>query len=272
MQSPEVKFYEKWVDNTVKERLEAFKAGTKREDMFHFICKAEDPETGGRAFSDIDAVAEARLLTVAGSDTSSVTMTGAFFYLSHYPERLAKLREEVTSVFATAEDIVPGPKLASCKYLRACIDETLRICPAGLSEMPREVLPGGIIIEGEYYPPGIIVGTGSWPDCHNKEVYDDPEIFRPERWIVSKDNPPEEISRIKANFHPFGIGPYNCAGMNFAMQELLLMLAKTVHRVEFRAVPDADEESRNGPPVLLLTDAYIAVKKKLPMQFRPRVA
>ncbi|KAF2744576.1 cytochrome P450 [Sporormia fimetaria CBS 119925] len=201
---PEIKLYEHFTADAVAQRLARFRSGKdERQDMFHFICKAKDPETGLPAFSDRDIIAEARLLTVAGSDTSSVGMTGALFFLAKYPERLEKLRREIDSVFGT-EEIVAGLKVKSCEYLRAVIDEVLRICPAGLAEMPREVLPGGIVINEEFYPAGTIVGTGVWCDNDNKEVYGDPEIFRPERWIPSPENPPEEISRIKAAFTLLG--------------------------------------------------------------------
>lgn len=71
--------------------------------------------------------------------------------------------------------------------------------PAGPSELPREVLPGGTTIEGEHYPAGIIVGTPNWAMGRNEEQYGDAFTFRPERWIVSNEldslNPEEDVRR-----------------------------------------------------------------------------
>ena len=75
------------------------------------------------------------------------------------------------------------------------------MAPAGPSELPREVLPGGTVIEGDYYPAGVIVGTPNWAMGHNEEHYGDASTFRPERWIVSDHldtlNTEEEVRLLK---------------------------------------------------------------------------
>lgn len=59
-------------------------------------------------------------------------MAGLFFYFSHYQRVLDKLRAETTGTFVLPEDIHPGQGLTSCKYLRAVVDEAMRMTPAGL--------------------------------------------------------------------------------------------------------------------------------------------
>lgn len=81
------------------------------------------------------------------------------------------------------------------------------------------------MIDGEYFSEDTMVCTAAWCDVNNDEVYGDAAIFRLERWVE------EEAERIKTNFHPFSIGPHNCAGTNFFLLELLLMVAKTVQLV-----------------------------------------
>ncbi|KAF2258445.1 benzoate 4-monooxygenase cytochrome P450 [Lojkania enalia] len=270
----EIIAYDDFVESTLKGRLEnrkdpkASSNALVREDMLHFLTTAVDPDTGLLAFSDGDIKAETRMLLVAGQDTTSVAMSGLFFYLAHYPKAHAKLVKEVTSTFPTAEDITPGPKLSSCKYLRACIDEAMRISPPGLSELPREVMRGGIIINDDFFPEGTIVGTAGWTDNRNEEVYDEPEIYRPERWIPGEGTTAEGVSRIKAAFHLFFWGPFNCAGTNFAYQELMLMVAKTVYRLDFRVPPGSN--LGEGPPIFPLIDAYITIRDGPILQFRKR--
>ncbi|KAF2791395.1 cytochrome P450 monooxygenase-like protein [Melanomma pulvis-pyrius CBS 109.77] len=283
IRSPPIKIYDEFVESSVKERLEREKApntsGTTREDMFHFLCNAKNPDTNLPAFSDPELFAEARLLLIAGSDSTSVTMCGLFFYLAHYQNVLDKLRKEVTDTFSSADDVMPGQKLSSCKYLRACIDEALRMAPAGLCELPRQVLSGGMTIDGEHFPEGVVVGTAAWTDGHNEEVYGDADVFRPERWMPDQSNSAEEVSRIKTTFHPFSLGPFNCAGTNFALQELMLMVAKTVHRLEFRLAPGyaEGEGARHKKvvgereiPQFQLEDAFITVREGPILQFRRR--
>ena len=67
-------------------------------------------------------------------------MAATLFYLLKYPEAMAKLRQELDGKFSSADEIRSGPKLASCVYLRACVDEALRMAPPGPGILPRTAL------------------------------------------------------------------------------------------------------------------------------------
>lgn len=94
-------------------------------------------------------ISEANLLLVAGSDTTSIVITGLFFCLSRNERIYKKLVHEIRTTFNSVDEIVGGAKLHNCQYLRACIDEALRFCPTGGSEAPREAGPGGATVNGE---------------------------------------------------------------------------------------------------------------------------
>jgi cytochrome P450 len=59
-------------------------ASIDRKDFFHCLLHAKDPDTGA-GFSMPVLWAEAGLLIVAGSDTSSTALAATFFYLAHNP-------------------------------------------------------------------------------------------------------------------------------------------------------------------------------------------
>ncbi|KAF2840589.1 cytochrome P450, partial [Patellaria atrata CBS 101060] len=152
-----------------------------RKDIFHHLLSARDPETG-RSFTMTQLQADSGLLIAAGSDGVALTLSGCLFYLLRNPHTYEKLVAEIRSAFDDAEDI-GMPKLASLTYLTACIDETLRISPALPSAMPREVLPGGLSVDGLHIPSGIDVGVAAYCIQHNSTYYPSPWAFRPERWI-----------------------------------------------------------------------------------------
>ncbi|KIJ32050.1 hypothetical protein M422DRAFT_234321 [Sphaerobolus stellatus SS14] len=67
-------------------------------------------------------------ILIAGRDTTMSTLTFAIYLLSENPNVLAKLREEILTIVGevrppTIEDV------KQCKYLRAVINETLRLFP-----------------------------------------------------------------------------------------------------------------------------------------------
>jgi cytochrome P450 len=219
---------------------------------------------------------------VAGSGTSATSLTATMFYLSlpSQAHRLARVVKEVRSTFDSAEEIVHGPKLASCFYLKACIEEAIRLSPAGPSELARQVRAGGITINGDYYAEGTIVGTSGFTNGRNDDVYGDSEVYRPERWLVDESTgvTQQYVDRARSNFHPFSAGPGNCVGKNLAMLELLTAIGRTVWRYDVRRVPGSTLGGgapelgwgQNDPELFILVDAYVALHRGPMLQFRKR--
>ncbi|PFH55371.1 hypothetical protein XA68_18475 [Ophiocordyceps unilateralis] len=283
---PTVHKYDDFVCGSVADRLalqrkQADKPeAERRQDMFYFLCDARDTETGLPAYNEDELRAECSVLITAGSGTTAVSLSGVFFYLTGDRRRYQKLVDEILTTFATADDIVYGPKLLGCRYLRACVDEGMRLTPAGASEHPREVLPGGIQIRGEYYPAGTTVGTVPWADSRNQDVYGDAHLFRPERWIVDEASgvSKEDVLRIKANFHPFLSGPCSCIGKSLALMEMYVTVARTLHRLDVRRRPGSTLGGgapelgwgERDPTQLQLRDAFVSLRQGPEVQFRKR--
>ncbi|OAG02909.1 cytochrome P450 [Paraphaeosphaeria sporulosa] len=279
----EVVAYNEFVENSVTKRIAAHKADPSgsQKDMFHFLLTVIDPDTDRPAFSDRGHIlSETRLLALTGTDTTATTLCGAFFYLAQYPNVLAKLPCEIRTTFQSSEKIELGAKLSNCKYLRACIDESLRIAHPAPSELPQEVLPGGAVIDGEHYPAGTLVGCAAWAMGRDENVYgDDVDVFRPERWIPSDDanasKTDAEVLKLRRTFHPFSVGPMNCAGQNLAVLELQMVLAKTVWALDFNLSSsddtDGDALDQPCPPVYHVKDIYLSMKTGPFLRFKPRL-
>ncbi|OBT75560.1 hypothetical protein VF21_05844 [Pseudogymnoascus sp. 05NY08] len=282
-----VKEFYKFVDESVikrrgeEEKLQMSGADESqgRKDMFHYLFKTTD-DAGNPAYSVEELNAEANLLIIGGSDTTSTIMSGFWFYLTRHPRVYSKLVEEIRTTFKSANDIKTGPALISCKYLHACVDEMLRLSPAGTSELAREVLPGGLDIAGHHIPEGTHVGVSIWTFMHNQEFYGDPWVYRPERWIPDSVTgvATEDVARAQSCFNPFTIGQGNCVGQKLAMAELLITFAKTLHRMDVRLTP-GDTLGAGAPQLgwgmrskdhITLKDAYISIKDGPMLQFRRR--
>lgn len=242
-----------------------------KKDFFHYLIQAQDPDTGEKL--SMQALwGEATTFIVAGSDTASTALAGTFFYLARYPEVRSIVRGEVRKAFENAEDIKIGPALNSCVYLRACIDETLRIAPPIPGTCPREVLIGGTTIDGHHIPAGIEVGVGHFAIMHNPEYYSEPFRYKPERWIA-KDESDErkkrgvskaEVEKAQSAFCAFSVGHRSCVGKNMAYYELTLALARVLFLFDLESGGDLGESAFGGDEekqFWKVNDQFIALKQ-----------
>ncbi|CAI6236518.1 unnamed protein product [Periconia digitata] len=282
---PELKTYYDFINDSVARRIKEENESTEdersaRRDMFHYLCKVRDPITA-KPYSEDTLKGEALLLVVAGSDTTSTILSAFWFYISRNKSVYTRLVNEIRSTFASSDEIVGGAqKLQSCTYVWACIDECLRISPAGPSELARETLSGGHTIDGEHFPAGIVVGCGIYAMGRNEEIFGDPTRFRPERYVPSEATgvTVEDVNRLKASYHPFLTGPTNCVGKNIAMTEMALIICRTLFRLDVRSV--VGEDLGAGHPSLgwgrrdrsqyQIADAFVSVHKGPLVQFRKR--
>ncbi|KAK4442620.1 Isotrichodermin C-15 hydroxylase [Podospora aff. communis PSN243] len=253
---------------------------TDRRDFFYHLLKARDPETG-QGFTTPELWGESNLLIIAGSDTTSTAMAATLFYLVRNPSALALVTEEIRAKFSNVEDIHQGPLLTSCTYLRACIDEAMRLSPSVGGLLPREVLPGGMTIDGESIPAGIVVGTPHYTIHHNPAYYPDPFAYIPERWIANEKSGVTEqhVAVAQSAFCPFSIGPRGCIGKGLAYIEMTITLARVLFLYDVRraqGIVDPGEGRRDAEwgrhreGEFQLVDTFTSLKEGPMVEFRRR--
>jgi cytochrome P450 len=209
-----------------------------RHDLYSVVADELNPK--GDSLQDSDMWAEASFFLVAGADTVSTLLSAALFYLSRTPRAYERLAQEVRSAFTAGSEIRGGRKLTSCEYLRATLDEALRLCPPVPGTLWREVDPKDskdpIVIDGHVIPPGVEFGVHTFSLHHNEDIFPDAFAFRPERWIKS-ETPPEEMKVMQEAFNPFSVGARSCAGKAMAYLESTVVMAKIFWYFDFEAVP-----------------------------------
>jgi len=246
---------------------------TDRKDFFHYLIEARDPETG-KGLQMKDLWGESSLLITAGSDTTSTVLAGTFFYLLNNPSVLAKVTKEVREVFhgCAVEDIRTGPKLSSCVYLRACLEETLRLAPPVPGAVPREVSVGGATIDGYQIPAGVEVNVSPFSIHRNAEYYNSPLRYKPERWLSKEQSlggaSKSDVEKAHAAFCPFSVGPRACIGRNMAYMEMTLTMARILFGfdIDLAAIEGPSEEGRLWP----IADCFIAKKDGPMVKFSER--
>ncbi|KAI0886534.1 cytochrome P450 [Annulohypoxylon maeteangense] len=186
---------------------------------------------------------EAFFFIIAGGDTSATAMSATFFYLSRNPRCYEKLATEIRTTFQSADQIC-GSKLAGCQYLRACIDESLRMSPPSPGTLWRHLAPeeeGGrpFIVDGHVIPKGTKVGVNTYSLHHNEEYFPEPFTYNPDRWLIKGDSDEGATTRKAMHdaFAAFSIGSRGCAGKPTAYLEISLALAKTLWYFDFETAP-----------------------------------
>lgn len=129
----------------------------------------------------------------------------------------------------------------------------MRISPSVSGAPYREVLPGGLIVDGVEVPQGVDVAVCGYALHHHPHYFSDPETFAPERWMRPdhQDQNNTSSSQTKAPaeqyiaYSPFSIGPRSCPGRNVAMKVITLALAKVLWHLDFIPADDDTAGSRS---------------------------
>ncbi len=211
-------------------------------------------------------------------------MAATLFYLVRNPSTLEKATAEVRQKFADVEDIHQGAQLASLPYLKACIDEAMRLSPSVGGLLPREVLPGGMTVDGENIPVGTVIGTPHYTIHHNASYYPEPFAYVPERWVAGSSVAggmvgEEDVTRAQSAFCPFSIGPRGCIGKGLAYIEMTTTLARVLFLYDIRRAAgmtagegqEGKEWGRHRPSEYQLVDTFTSLKDGPMVEFRKRV-
>ncbi|KAI8951619.1 putative P450 monooxygenase [Xylaria longipes] len=164
----------------------------------------------------------ASFLMAAGSETLVTFFSHCVNSLLTNPRVLAKLTSEIREKFPSSDDITMV-SVNQCKYLRAVIDESMRVKPPAPAVHPRYTPPGGTEIDGFHVPGDVVVGVTIYAACNSPLNFHSPLDFVPERW-TGEDPTYQNDARDAAQY--FSVGPRDCLGRNLAYVEMKLVMAK----------------------------------------------
>ena len=177
-----VRVFEEWIINTLKHRVREGKTGVVEADVFSYLLG--ESKARGKVQGMPELSADAGLLIVAGSDTSSNAMAVTLFNLIAHPAYYRRVQDEVQAVFGReqAEDL---DRLAKeCPLLNACINETLRLWPPVASGLQRVTPPEGMTLpSGVYVPGNVVISTQTFAMHRDPRNFSRPDDFLPERWL-----------------------------------------------------------------------------------------
>lgn len=216
------------VDELIYRLIEERRAsGEDPGDLLSMLLAARDEETGA-GMTDVQLRDEIITIFGAGHDTTANALTWAWYLLAQHPEALARLRDEIDTVL---NGRVPTfADLPNLPYTLQVFDEAMRLYPPS-PLVPRQAMRdttiGGYAVPDESKVLINIISIHRHPD-----IWKDPLAFNPDRF-----SPENKEKRHRFAFMPFGGGPRQCIGNNFALVEGQLLLAQMVQSVDLQLVP-----------------------------------
>ncbi|KAK8029550.1 hypothetical protein PG993_010841 [Apiospora rasikravindrae] len=226
-----------WCGGELQARRKAYKqeramnaGGQDPSDVVSWLIKGEEEGDVGAPRSNLAWQEEARLLIVAGSDTTSTVLTNTLYFLASNPEIYHQLQDLVDAALeADGGDPteVTHEKIKDIAYLDHLVQETLRLKPAVPSGVTRLTPPEGLQIDEVRVPGDTIVVVPMHSIQRDPRYWGgeaDAATYRPERWAA--------LSTEKAAWMAFNRGAGVCPGKNLAFMELRLVLAKIAARFE----------------------------------------
>lgn len=209
-------------------------SGGGQIDVLSRLMVAEDEQTGHK-MDDHQLRDEVKSLILAGHETTSLSLSWAFYLLSQHPDVEKRLVDEVRSVLGdrlpTPEDV---PRLA---YTRQVLLETMRLYPP-VPGVPRVALKDdcfdGIQVHAGEQISLDIYATHRHPECWTR-----PDSFDPDRFSEARADAIQPYSYL-----PFLLGRRACLGEHFAMLEGVVALALMVGRYRFDRVEAAPIPTR----------------------------
>lgn len=171
-------------------------------------------------FDQQQAVDEIKQYLWAGTETTALTLSWSLYLTSKHPEAAERIRREGEAVCADREPTADD--YSKLQYTRAVIQETMRLYPPVWSLI--RVAAEEDEIAGKQIKAGDRIVLFSYAAHHNAKYWDDPEEFRPERWMDKTKK------QVKYSYIPFGAGKRSCIGGAMSQVENTLALSLLLRR------------------------------------------
>ena len=240
-------FFERRVSALVEARRRRMEAGDAAPpDLLTALIAARDEN--GDALTDSEVASNILTFILAGHETTARALGWALHLLSRQPQYLARVRAE-----ADALDLSDPAWTDALPWTRAVMDETMRLFPPAPTMARRALGPDEI--GGQRIEAGATVIISPWILQRHTLLWEDPEAFRPERFL------PENRKAIdRYAYIPFSAGPRVCIGAAFALQEAMIALAAIVREADVEGVTPVEPR-----PIHQIT-----LRSRAPMRLRLR--
>jgi cytochrome P450 len=216
------------------EHMDSFEPGKIRDFTDALIAakkEAEDEQSGSpqvlKYLKPHNIQNAMQDLFLAGVETSRITLLWSFAILASFPDVQTRIREEVLYNIPN-KDVPTLAHRSKCHYTTAFVSEVLRwrmMAPTGI---PHKTTVD-VELNGYKFKKNTMITVLLSSSLNNKEIWGDPEIFRPERFL---DNEGHFIPRVNPFYIPFSVGRRTCPGEKMALADMFFIIARFMQQTE----------------------------------------
>ncbi|XVE91671.1 hypothetical protein REPUB_Repub01dG0030700 [Reevesia pubescens] len=201
------------------------------DDFLSLLMKAYHDTDKTKSISLDDLIGECKTFYLAGHETTTSSLTWTILLLAIHTEWQDKARIEVLELIG--QENPTADSITKFKTINMIVNESLRLYPTVTymtRKVSREVRLGSLTL-----PEDIELYISTLALQHDPEIWgEDVHLFKPERFA-------EGVAKAKKNnaitYFPFGFGPRNCVGSNFALTETKIVLSMILQRYKFVLSP-----------------------------------
>jgi cytochrome P450 len=216
-----------FIDRMVDARQAHAEGGT---DFLSRLLSARDADTGA-AMSRQQLRDEVITMLAAGHDTVTEALTWTLYLTAQHPDTEDRAHIEAASALGTR---LPGAAdLKALPWATQVVEESMRLYPP-IWGMLRTTIADDVL-GGFAIPAAARVITSPWVVHRSPALWPDPDRFDPDRF-----SPEHEAGRHRFAYFPFGAGPRQCVGAQFAMLEVPMIAAMIWREFSLRLVPGQD--------------------------------
>ena len=215
------------LDRVVLAIIARRQAEPPRDDLLQILLDARDEHRAPMSRRQLKD--EVMTLFLAGHETTATALSWTWYLLATHPEVEQELHATLDRVLEDRPPTVDD--LQALAYVERVVTESMRLLPPVWAIGRQAIEP--VQVGGYDLPRGTLVSMSQWVMQRDPRWFDEPERFWPDRWLDGHARKPPRFAYL-----PFGGGPRQCIGNNFALLEATLLLATIAQRYRLELLPD----------------------------------
>lgn len=220
-------------ERMVNDHLESFDGKAPRDVTDGFIVSISNLKKNKNLSDQMENYIYASLDAIigAGLDTTATMIEWAVLYMALYPAIQCKIQKEIANKIGDRKPTFSDRFILP--YTFATMQEVLRIAtlvPLGLPHFTTK----DVALNGFLIPRETLVFPNLYAVSRDVKIFENPEEFQPERFIMENGEIDEE--KVEYNL-PFGAGRRRCLGEFLAKAAIFVVFTTLLQQCKFEKIP-----------------------------------